>query len=104
MMAATHVSVPPSDPCAPPPSSWKLRSIPETAAPLDRYQTRPRIDSSPPRVTMNDGTPMYAMMNPCRAPNAAPIPIPMASAIAHLNGKSGPMPRTSGNRSVMSSA
>ena len=54
----TQVSVPPIEPCAPPPISWNVGSRPVTAAPLDRNQTRPRIDSSPPRVTMNDGTPM----------------------------------------------
>ena len=43
---------------APPPMSWKVGSSPVTAAPCDWYQTRPRIDSRPPSVTMNDGTPM----------------------------------------------
>ena len=38
--------------------SWKVGSRPVTAAPFDWYQIRPRIDSSPPSVTMNDGTPM----------------------------------------------
>ena len=54
----TQVIVPPMDPCAPPPISWKLGSRPDTAAPLERYQTNPRIESRPPRVTMNEGTPM----------------------------------------------
>ena len=54
---STQVSVPPIEPCAPPPMSWKVGSRPETAAPLDRYQTSPRIDSRPPRVTMKEGTP-----------------------------------------------
>ena len=35
----------------------EVGSRPETAAPLERYQTTPRIDSSPPRVTMKEGTP-----------------------------------------------
>ena len=55
--ASAQVSVPPSEPCAPPPMSWNVGSRPDTAAPLDRYHTTPRIDSRPPRVTMNEGTP-----------------------------------------------
>ena len=50
--------VPPTEPWAPPPISWNVGSRPTTAAPCDWYQTRPRIESRPPRVTMNDGTPM----------------------------------------------
>ena len=56
-MPSTQVRVPPIEPWAPPPMSWKVGSRPDTAAPLERYQTTPRIDSSPPRVTMNEGTP-----------------------------------------------
>ena len=56
-MPRIQVSVPPTEPWAPPPMSWKVGSRPDTAAPLERYQTTPRIDSSPPSVTMNEGTP-----------------------------------------------
>ena len=103
-MPRIQVMVSPTEPWAPPPSSWKVGSRPVTAAPCDWYQTRPRIESRPPRVTMNDGTPMYAMMNPWRAPIAAPMPIPKARASAHWNGTSGPIPKMCGNQSVMSSA
>ena len=57
-MPKAQVSGPPSDPWAPPPMSWKSWSRPETAAPFERYQMKPRMDSRPPSVTMNDGTPM----------------------------------------------
>ena len=35
MRAIPQVNVPPIDPCAPPPISWKLGSSPDTDAPLD---------------------------------------------------------------------
>ena len=57
MMPTTQVAGPPMEPIAPPPISWKSRSSPDTAAPLERYHTKPRIVSRPPSVTMNEGTP-----------------------------------------------
>ena len=91
------------EPCAPPPRSWNDGLSPFTAAPLDRYQTAPRMDSSPPSVTMNEGTPMYAMMKPWKPPMAAPRRMPSPRAMAQLNGTSLVMPNA-GNQSVMSRA
>ena len=69
MRAITQVNKPPMDPCALPPSSWKLGSSPDTDAPLERYHTAPGIDSRPPGATV------YALMSDGRSlddwPNGA---------------------------------
>ena len=43
-------------------------------------------------------------MKPWRAPTAAPMAIPIASASTHWNGTSGPSPKMRGNQSVISRA
>ena len=57
LSATAKVNVPPMEPSALPPSSWKVGSRPETAVPCESTHTTHRMDSSPPRVTTNDGTP-----------------------------------------------
>jgi len=44
------------------------------------------------------------MMKPCTAPNSAPTPMPTARAMTQRNGKSDPMPSTSGIHWLISSA
>ena len=71
------------------------------AVAIARYHTTPRIDSSPPSVTMNDGTPTYAMMNPWSAPKPIPKTTPMPSAMIQRPGKSTWIPSTRPRKSVM---
>ena len=55
-------------PAGPPPRSWNVVSSGAMVWPSASWKAKPRQTSRPPRVTMNDGTPMYATMKPCRPP------------------------------------
>src|SRR5437899_8853029 len=57
---------------------------------------RPRQIRSPPRVTMNEGTPPYATTKPWIPPTTAPSTIPSTSVTTHVNGCSSPSPRVCG--------
>ena len=56
-MPTAQLAISPSDPVGPPPSSWKVGSSGEIVWPDASSKARPAQMSSPPRVTMKDGTP-----------------------------------------------
>src|SRR3989475_3696818 len=83
-------------PTVPPPSIWNVVSSGAIVWPCAYRKMRPRHMRSPPRVTMNDGTPPYATTKPCSPPTAAPSTIPSTSVTTHVNGCSSPSPRLCG--------
>ncbi len=86
----TQLAVAPMVPLWPPPNHWYVTSSGATVRPVVTRYAAPRQISSPASVTMNAGTCRKAMMNPCRAPIAAPRIRPTTIAISHSAGKSCP--------------
>ena len=99
------MSVPPIEPWAPPPMSWKVGSRPDTAAPCDWYQTRPRIDE---QAAEGDDERRHADVGDDEAlegaDRGAEADPERRARATHWNGTSAPMPKMRGNQSVISSA
>ena len=95
-----QLSVSPSDPRGPPPSSWKVVSSGAIVRPRASWNAAPRQISRPPRVTMNDGIPTYATRKPCMPPISAPTATPARTTMIHRNVRSKPGPRMAGIHSV----
>src|SRR2546428_5756515 len=83
-------------PTVPPPSIWNVVSSGAIVWPCAYRKMRPRHMRSPPRVTMNDGTPPYATTKPCSPPTTAPSAIPSTSVTTQVYGCSSPSPRLCG--------
>src|SRR5712691_464923 len=83
-------------PTVPPPSIWNVVSSGAMVWPCAYRKIRPRQMRSPPRVTMNDGTPPYATTKPWSPPTTAPSAIPSTSVTSQVYGCSSPAPRLFG--------
>src|SRR5579859_1314171 len=83
-MPTTQLQSAPIEPRRPPPISWNVSSSGATVWPSVAVQARPRKISRPPRVTMKDGTPRWAIHQPWAAPITPPSTRPSASDAAQF--------------------